>query len=86
MKFTQQVVKTRGNVSAENINDFLTTGFTKQHVFELMIIIAIKTLSNYTNHMTHPEPNQELLDGLLKIPKLTINTLRVEMKFNNFSI
>lgn len=29
-----------------------------------ILIVSIKTLSNYANHLTHPEPNKELL-GML---------------------
>jgi len=61
VKFTQEAVRLRGNLPDESVDEFLAAGFTKQQVFELMIIIAIKTLSNYTNHLTHPEPNEELL-------------------------
>lgn len=59
--FTQAVVKDRGNISEKIINDFLSAGFTKQQILEVMIIVSIKTLSNYTNHLTKPEPNDELL-------------------------
>ncbi|VAW82332.1 hypothetical protein MNBD_GAMMA12-945 [hydrothermal vent metagenome] len=59
--FTQSVVKNRGVLTEETLNDFLGEGFTKQQIFEVMIIVSIKTLSNYINHLTKPEPNPELL-------------------------
>jgi len=46
----------------KTVNDFLDAGFTKQQVLELMIIVSIKTLSNYINHQTNPEINEELLN------------------------
>ncbi len=63
-KFAQSVVKDRGNISEKTISEFLNAGFTKQQIFEVMIIVSIKTLSNYINHLTKPEPNNELLSML----------------------
>ncbi len=60
-KFTQSVVKNRGRLSESTINEFLSAGFTKQQIFEVILIVSIKTLSNYINHLTNPEPNEELL-------------------------
>ena len=63
-KFTQFVVSKRGRLSENIINEFISAGFTKQQVLEVMIIVSIKTLSNYINHLTEPEPNKELLSML----------------------
>ena len=60
-KFTRAVVKNRGRLSESTVEAFLHAGFTKQQILEVMIIVSIKTLSNYINHLTHPEPNKELL-------------------------
>ena len=60
-KFTQSVVRDRGRLSDSILNEFISAGFTKQQVLEVMIIVSIKTLSNYINHLTDPEPNKELL-------------------------
>ena len=60
-KFTQTVVKERGQLSEDTLTEFLSAGFTKQQILEVMIIVSIKTLSNYINHLTNPEPNKELL-------------------------
>ena len=59
--FTQAIVKTRGRVSEAEIQSFLAAGFTKQQILEVILIVSIKTLSNYINHLTQPEPNPELL-------------------------
>ena len=59
--FVRAVVKERGWVDGAVVNQFLASGFTKQQVFEVMLIVAIKTLSNYSNHISQPEPNTELL-------------------------
>lgn len=62
--FTQSVTKNRGRPSEAELQAFLNAGFTKQQILEVILIVSIKTLSNYINHLTHPEPNKELL-GML---------------------
>lgn len=54
-------VRERGWVTKATLEDFFAAGFTKQQVFEVILVVTIKTLSNYTNHLTKPEPNPELL-------------------------
>jgi alkylhydroperoxidase family enzyme len=43
------------------LSAFLSAGFTKQQVMEVILIVTIKTLSNYINHLTQPEVNPEVL-------------------------
>lgn len=62
--FAQTLTKKRGRPSETELQAFLDAGFTKQQIFEVILIVSIKTLSNYINHLTHPEPNKELL-GML---------------------
>lgn len=62
--FAQLITKNRGRPSEAEIQSFMNAGFTKQQILEVILIVAIKTLSNYINHLTHPEPNKELL-GML---------------------
>jgi len=59
--FTKAMVKDRGRPSQDDVNAFLDAGFTKQQIMEVVLIISIKTLSNYINHFTLPEANKELL-------------------------
>ncbi len=61
VSFVKAVVKGRGRLSENTIESFLSAGFTKQQIFEVMIIVSIKTLSNYINHLTNTEVNPELL-------------------------
>lgn len=61
VNFVRTVVKDRGHLSENTVEAFLNADFTKQQIFEVMIIVSIKTLSNYINHLTHPEVNPELL-------------------------
>ena len=49
--FTLDLVEHRGWVSADGLDAFLGAGFTKQNVLEIVVALAHKTLSNYTNHI-----------------------------------
>lgn len=64
VEFVQSVVESRGRPGDAAIEAFLNGGFTKQQIFEVMLVVSIKTLSNYINHLTLPEPNAELLSML----------------------
>ena len=48
--FTDTVVEKRGRVSPAEIESFVSAGFTKAQVLEVMLGVVYKTLSNYTNH------------------------------------
>ncbi len=62
--YVRKVVKQRGLMSDEDIQTFLDAGFSRQQLLEVVLIVSIKTLSNYINHITNPEPNKELLEML----------------------
>lgn len=59
--FTREVVNKRGHLTSADVDAFLSAGFSKQQVMEVMLIVTIKTLSNYINHLTQPEVNPEVL-------------------------
>lgn len=50
-KFVQAVTENRGNVSEEEKAAFLEAGYTKQNILEIILVVGMKTLSNYTNHI-----------------------------------
>jgi len=50
-QFTTKMVRERGWVQPADIDAFLSAGFTKRHVLDVIVAIAHKTLSNYTNHI-----------------------------------
>lgn len=54
-KLTRSLTANRGNVSQEEINAFLAAGYTEAHVLGIIAGIAVKTMSNYSNHNTNPE-------------------------------
>lgn len=61
VQFTQLLVRERGRPGDAELQNFFAAGFSQAQVFELMLIIAVKTLSNYSNHLTQPEPNPQLV-------------------------
>lgn len=60
--FTRGVVKTRGRVSEEDLTGFIDAGFTRANVLEVVTGVAMKTLSNYTNHLAET-PLDEAFEG-----------------------
>lgn len=50
-KFVQVLTEKRGFVSEQEIAVFLEAGYTRQNILEVILGVAMKTLSNYTNHI-----------------------------------
>ena len=51
--FTQVMVRTRGNPSPQDAQAFLRSGYTEHHILAVILALAVKTLSNYSNHVFH---------------------------------
>lgn len=51
--FSTIMVKSRGTPTPEQLAAFKAAGYTDRHALEIVLAIAVKTLSNYTNHMFH---------------------------------
>jgi len=51
--FTLSVVRNRGNVTQEDLDAFYAVGYSEQQVLEIILGLAQKTISNYTNHIAH---------------------------------
>lgn len=49
--FTVAMVETRGLPEAGDLDAFLAAGYTEQQVLSVILAIAVKTISNYTNHL-----------------------------------
>ncbi len=52
---TREIVGQRGHVRAEVIDNFLAAGYRKDQVLEVLIGVALKTMSNYLDHISHTE-------------------------------
>lgn len=51
--FTLNLVENRGWVNPKSVEAFITAGFTKQNILEILVAISHKVLSNYTNHLAN---------------------------------
>lgn len=63
--FTEKVVRERGMVGDTAIDAFIAAGFTRANVLEVVTIIATKTISSYTNHLTHTAKESFMADPAL---------------------
>lgn len=58
--FCQAVVGQRGWVSERELDAYLAAGFSKAQALEVVLAVAMKTLSNYINHFAEPPLDQPL--------------------------
>jgi alkylhydroperoxidase family enzyme len=52
--FARAVVKNRGMVCGKKLDNFIAAGYTRSQALEVVLGVAFKTLSNYTNHIIDP--------------------------------
>ncbi|MDP9154755.1 MAG: carboxymuconolactone decarboxylase family protein [Pseudomonadota bacterium] len=52
---TKEIVAERGHVSAHVMDNFLAAGYEKNQVLEVLIGVALKTMSNYVDHISPTE-------------------------------
>lgn len=63
--FTLAVVESRGMVGDAAVDAFIAAGFSRANVLDVVTIIATKTISNYTNHLTHTPKEAFMADPSL---------------------
>jgi AhpD family alkylhydroperoxidase len=51
--FTTTVVDKRGLPSRADVEAFLAAGFEERDILQVLLDLAVKTLSNYSNHLLH---------------------------------
>ena len=49
--FTTAMLSTRGRPSVQDLQQFIAAGYNEKFVMEIILAIAVKTISNYTNHL-----------------------------------
>lgn len=49
--FTLAMVRKRGELNSEDLNAFYEAGYEQRHVLEVILGLAQKVMSNYTNHI-----------------------------------
>jgi uncharacterized peroxidase-related enzyme len=55
---TKEIVSERGHVGEQTIENFLAAGYRKDQVLEVLIGVALKTMSNYLDHISPTELDQ----------------------------
>ena len=53
--FTSHMFSTRGRPTTDGLKAFLNAGYTEAQVLEIVLALAVKTLSNYANHVNEPK-------------------------------
>jgi uncharacterized peroxidase-related enzyme len=53
--FTRIMVASRGKPTRQDLQGFLAAGFSERQVLEIILAIAVKTISNYSNHVFHTD-------------------------------
>ena len=57
-EFTKVMFESRGKPTPSDVKAFLDAGFEEQLVLQIVLALAVKTLSNYSNHINHPEVDE----------------------------
>ncbi len=70
-RFVETVVAERGFVSEAALEAFIAAGFTKAQVLEVVFGVALKTLTNYANHIAKPPVNKQFAAFLPKWAEAT---------------
>lgn len=65
-RLSTDLVRQRGWVDDEDLQQFFAAGFTQDQVLEVLLGIALKTLTNYANHVAKPEINAQFSEYLPK--------------------
>jgi len=51
--FTARVFASRGMITKAEAAAFLSAGFSEKQILDVVLAVAVKTLSNYSNHIFH---------------------------------
>lgn len=50
-EITLEIVRNRGHISSPTLESFYNEGYTQQNLLEIIVGVAQKIMSNYTNHV-----------------------------------
>ncbi len=73
--FTLAVLRKRGKVGDATVQAFLDAGYTKRQIFEVVMCLAQKVMSNYINHLTGPPIDKEFAAYLWQPNEYSISSL-----------
>jgi uncharacterized peroxidase-related enzyme len=61
-QFTRTLTATRGLPSRAAVGAFLAAGYEERHILDILLAVAVKTISNYANHLFHT-PLDPMFEG-----------------------
>jgi uncharacterized peroxidase-related enzyme len=64
-EFTKVMNETRGNPSPDQAQKFLDAGYSEKQILAIILAQAVKTISNYSNHVFHTEVDKAFADHKL---------------------
>lgn len=73
-RFTITMLEKKGHPSDEDVQPFLKAGFSERHILEIILAIAVKTLSNYANHLFHTPVDQAFSAFAWSAPQTTVSS------------
>ena len=65
-RLTRLLTANRGIVPQDEVDSFLAAGYTEAQVLGVIAGIGVKTLSNYSNHITSPEVDEAFASRVWK--------------------
>lgn len=71
-EFTTTVVEHRGQLSEEDTGNFLAAGYGKAQILEVVLGVAMKTISNYTNHIAKTELDPAFAEFAWQAPRSAV--------------
>lgn len=72
-QFTKTMVRTRGSITPADLTGFFSAGYTEQHALEVVLGIAIKTMSNFTNAIAQTPLDEQVKQYQWSKPSLREN-------------
>ena len=63
----------RGWVPEQDLEYFIAAGYTQRHLLDMLTIVALKTLSNYVNHIAHTPLDPQFAPQAWKAQAATVD-------------
>ncbi|VAW82176.1 hypothetical protein MNBD_GAMMA12-1018 [hydrothermal vent metagenome] len=59
--FTEKLIYKKGWETDHDIQDFLTRGYTKRQMLEVVLLVSMKNIAIYCNHIMSPDLDEEFV-------------------------
>ncbi|CAM4125108.1 carboxymuconolactone decarboxylase family protein [Gillisia limnaea] len=64
-EFTKVMNESRGNPTPDQAKKFLNAGYSEKQILAIILAQAVKTISNYSNHIFHTEVDEAFSNNVL---------------------